>query len=54
MQDRIWIAVANGIVWVGLFIGLLLVLMRGSRKVDEQISQLEEAISKDEQASGHQ
>ncbi len=41
------IAIANAVVWVGLFLFLLWRLMRGSRQIDEQISKLEAATPED-------
>ena len=40
----IWIAVANAVLWSGVFLALLLVLMRGTDSINAQVNRLEDQL----------
>lgn len=47
----IWIAIANGIVWTGLFLFLLIWLSRNAHRLDAEISRLEAKLDDQEKKS---
>lgn len=46
------LAAANVVLWVGVFLLLLWLLMRGASRIDAQISKLEAKTAKDEEQRG--
>jgi hypothetical protein len=42
----IWIAVANVVLWTGLFLILLFALMRGQNDIDSRLDQMESRLKR--------